>query len=284
MKKPSLQQRLKTTPGLLDRYRADPGLRSKLPDRMLTPDQRGVRKRQTTQRLIGQPLASLQGTTLQDLAREVTRGEYDPLYRDNDKQRGVANRETGALADRAQAYYDALNKANDARTAQQKAATGEQDTALQGIGTTAQAAIDKARGEGEQRIQQDAQLRGGGLQADAVQNLAARMAEASARSAEGTRIDRGAGQKHGFNAETFARSSATAGAMRGGETQGDIARRGQGILSQITDARTDLGTRERGDYTKTLLGLRDRQAEIELGKAQILGSQTAAQVDRKSVV
>lgn len=278
----SLEQRIKASPSLLNKYRKDPGLRSKLPDRYLTGQQRTARKTNQTNALIGAPLASLQGTTLQDIAKQITDGDYKPAYADLDTQTGKSKRETVALSDRAAAYYEALNKANAERTGQQGAATAKQDQALAGIGQQAQGQIQAAQEQGQAAITQDTELRGAGLQADNVKGLAERMAQAKAGAATSSQIDRTQGTARGFTAETMARGLETAGANRGGETQGDIARRGQSMLDDLLEQRTKLQTQERGDYTKNLMSLRDRQGEIELAKAQILGTQTAAQVKAES--
>lgn len=274
----SLEERIKGSPGLLKKYQSDPGLRSRLPSRYLTAQQRTQRKSNQTNALIGQPLASLSGTTLQDIARQVTDGDYKPAYQDIDRQTGVASRETGEIARRAAAYYEALNAANAQRTQAQGAATGTQDARLAGIGEQTQAAIKQAADQGQERIQQDTALRGAGLQADGAKNLAERMAQARAGAAASSQIDRTQGAARGFSAETQARSLETAGANRGGEIQGDVARRGQGMLSDLMNQRLKLQTGERGDYTKNLLSLRDRQGETELAKAQILGESESARV------
>src|SRR4051812_985332 len=78
-KKPSLEQRVKNDPALLKRVLANPGLRSKLPAKYLTPAQQQQRK---TNVRLAQPIVAGSTTTERSLAHEAQAAmdvKYGPL-------------------------------------------------------------------------------------------------------------------------------------------------------------------------------------------------------------
>lgn len=271
----SLAQRAKHDPALLARALKDPGLRSKLPVSLLTPELRQGRQNRLTQAAIGNPLAPLQGNTLQHLARTIVDADYQPAFSDLDRSRGQTVQDTGELGRRAQDYFAGL------AGVQQNAVTGTQqgatdlDTRLKQIADDQAAKLSGVQQQGQQAIQADQAVRGGGLQADAASKLAQTIAAAQSQAAAGSTATRTAAAEHGATAADLARGMASAGAQRGGETQGNIALGGQAQLAQILAKRQGLTDQRRGDYTKTLMDLRQNQADTQLAAQTLLGGQAS---------
>lgn len=255
----SLAQRVKRDPALLARALADPGLRSKLPDSFLTPTQRAQRHHNQFVNDIGDLNTPLAGRSLVNAAQQATDSEFNPLFADIGRQEGTVQRRTGAQQQYAKGYYDTLDKLLGSIVGQQGGANTAATSAAQGATSAATGAIDAADAQARQRAAADAAVRGAGLQGDSLEQLAAATAAQKAQATtEGQRAQQAA-SNFGQAQSAFLNGIRASGGQAGGELQGQIGARGDQALNDLAAERTKLRAQREGQFTDTLLKLRQNE-------------------------
>lgn len=143
-----LEQRFRQEPGLLAKYLADPGLRSQLPDKFLTPAQRQQRtiardpyhkpvQAAATQQF-GGAIDRLQQT--QRNAGDWFKQYQDELGKSRDRQKALQDATTQSVADRSSSFASMNNQAN-----QQQQAGMQADAATRGA--TVDPSVAKVAGD-----------------------------------------------------------------------------------------------------------------------------------------
>ncbi len=278
----SLAERVKSDPALLERALKDPGLRSKLPDKYLSPEQLKARRENEFRRDVGDINDPLSGDSLINTAQTLTDREFDPLEQAIGQQEGRAQRQTAAEAQRAGSYYSGLNSQLGATLGAQGSANAAalQGAAARGAGT--QAAIDAALQQGNARQAHDAQVRGGDVQGDAITDMAAQAAQQKAAAAKEAQTQQGEAQSFGDAQAAFLRGIQGSTAQQGGEVQGDITRRGGATLSDLAAERAKLRADRKGQFTDTLLKLRGTEADRAMTARSLANDQEKAILDFKA--
>ena len=158
-----LGQRVAKDPNLLQRALRDPGLRSKLPDKYLTPAQREARQTNEFNRQIGDVSTPLTGDAMVNASQRLVRMEYDPQYKNLDAEEKKVTASGKQQASWAAGYDRDAQAIMDAnKTAQQNANAATEANMRQlaqqaGVGATAQL------GAGQQAAAMDMGVRGAGL-------------------------------------------------------------------------------------------------------------------------
>lgn len=285
----SLDYRLKHVAGLLAKYQSNPGLRSKLPDSMLTPEQRAARKRNSFLAGISNPGSTLAGPDLVNAATQITNSDFDPLLANIGTQEGQVKSDAATQGARSKSYYDTLNSIFNATNAAQgsanTAAVG--DAATRGAAT--QGAIQSAANQAQARMSQDAAVRGAGLEGTAPQTLAAQTATQGAQAAtEAQRAQQAATDTGGAQA-AFLRGLQGSAAQAGGEAQTTITHDASGLLTKLAADRSTLQGQKAGALTDTLLKLRQQEADnaytragLGLDAAKLAASSVPSASDQKT--
>jgi hypothetical protein len=289
MAQQTLAQRVKRDPALLARALADPGLRAGLPDKYLSPAQRATRKRNAFLRGISNPGTTLAGSDLVNAAHQISDSEFTPLLADIGQQEKTIDARAAATGNFAKRYYGDLNNLFGATTgAQDRANTASVQGAVdRGAATTG--AISAADQAAQARIAQDAAVRGADVQGDSVANQVARTAAAQAQAAqESGRAQQAAGDFGGAQA-AFLRGLQGAAAQQGGELQGQIAARQSQDQATLGGERSKLRASQVGQFTDTLLKLRQQEADnaytragLGLDAAKLAASSVPSASDQKT--
>lgn len=194
-KKPPLAARVKHNPVLLKRALADPGLRSKLPMKYLTVQQRKARNKN---QWYGSPVLPNADVTNRDMARARQAQEYlqfhDPYQQVRDQRAQLAAQRT-----RDTGYFDAYQQQiADAQKRQAEFAKSANEAAA----STVQSGVDASRVATDKQasaLSADAAQRGGTFSEAALRQLAD--AAASARQLRGSvGVGKVAGDSVGQNA------------------------------------------------------------------------------------
>lgn len=291
-KKPTLEQRLQGSPALLKKYLGNPGTRAKVPDKMLPANllatRRANARRARENATTYNPVAQLSGNDLRSAVEDIVNGQTRPELDDLDRQRGVTEGQGRQLSDRAAAYYQNFqDRQNAALTALQ----GVDATALQGVkdaNANAAGTVDAAAKSADDRLAQDAAVRGQTASAGReglTASLAARRAGIAERGGADEKLTVGTNAA----AERGQIGFAGAAGLKGGEALGDIAGRTQNALGEIAAKRREVVGARGPLRTDTLLKLRQAgfdnlitQGGLNL-KAEDLEAQTATDAaDRAS--
>ena len=272
-----LGARAKKDPKLLQRALRDPGLRSKLPDSMLTPAQREARQTNAFTRQLGDVSTPLTGPSMVSAAQRLTDLEYKPQYQNLDAEEKKATASGKQQAAWAQGYDRDAQAIMDANKNAQAAANATTQASLRqlaqqaGVGATAQYA------GGQQAAAMDAGVRGQGLGGGtaAVDSASQSILAANAGNAQTQQAAAGA---QGEAQAALLRSLSTAGAMRGQETQGAIRNSMNAKLADIAGQRRTLKQSEGAAFTKGLLGLRQSEGD------RLITQQTLASKDQQAIL
>lgn len=194
------------------------------------------------------PSVQLSGNALAKAARQLAGIEITPQLRALQQQAKTTRQQGSRLADRAGGYYDTLAGRSQQAQSMAQAITDRLNTTLTGIGAETQGAIREAGAEEQSRLQADAVQRGIGLEGGAVVDAATEQAAAEARAATTGQALRTAGAQQGAGAEQLVNALAASGQLAGGEVQGQIAARQQGLLGQIGAQRAGVQA-QRGPLT-----------------------------------
>ena len=280
-KKLPLGQRAKKDPKLLQRALKDPGLRSKLPDSMLTPAQREARQTNAFTRQLGDVSTPLTGPSMVSAAQRLTDLEYKPQYQNLDAEEKKATASGKQQAAWAQGYDRDAQAIMDANKNAQAAANATTQASLRqlaqqaGVGATAQYA------GGQQAAAMDAGVRGQGLGGgtNAVDSAAQSILAANAGNAQ---TQQAAAGQQGEAQAALLRSLSTAGAMRGQETQGAIRNSTNAKLADIAGQRRTLKQSEGAAFTKGLLGLRQSEGDRYITMQTLASKEQQAILDAKT--
>ena len=277
--KPSLADRVAKDPALLRKALANPGLRSKLPDKYLSPQQRQQRQDRLFQEDLGDPSTPLSGGSIVRAANQLTDVALRPQYEglDRDERKVTASRD-------AQQKWAAENYGNLAglfrtgQEAQDAAGRAGVDKATQAQ-RDQMAVIDEVRRQSAERQQQVADTRGAGLDGGSNQQLANAAAEAQMRAASEGSARTADAQARGDVQSAFLRNLGAATAARGGETQGAIGASAAGDLADLRSQRRQLD-QSRGDkVVENLSKLRGDSVEQYLTQQGLANDQQKAKLD-----
>lgn len=280
--KPALADRAAKDPALLARTLADPGLRRQLRDNQLTPELLKSRRDTDFKRDIADPTKPMQGETLVRSAEQLVDREYAPLLDDIGRQ----ERRVGASRDAQQTWakgnYDALGGMFKAKADEQVAAGGKSVDAAKQARMDQLAVVDEVQRQAAARAQADAGVRGEGLDGGANAGLADQMAAAKVRAgAEGTSREQDASSRATTQAD-FIKNLGSATAMRGAETQGQIATVAGNDLSELQGDRRKLRTDRNGKLTETMLKMRGDEVERYLTERGLATDMEKANLDAKT--
>jgi hypothetical protein len=263
----TLAQRVKRDPALLARALADPGLRSALPDRYLPPAQRASRRRNSFLRGISNPAGTLAGPDLVNAAHQISDSEFAPLLADIGNQEKTIDTRAATTGDFAKRYYGDLNNLfGSSIGAQDRANSAAVQGAIdRGVATTG--AIGAADQAAQARIAQDAAIRGADVQGDSVANQATRTAAARQQATQESGRAQQAASDFGGAQAAFLRGLQGAAGQQGGELQGQIAARQSQDQATLGSERAKLRASQVGQFTDTLLKLRQQEADNLFTKA-----------------
>jgi hypothetical protein len=263
----TLSQRVKRDPALLARALADPGLRARLPDSYLSPAQRASRRRNTFLRGISNPAGTLAGPDLINAAHQISDSEFAPLLADIGNQEKTIDTRAATTGDFAKRYYGDLNNLfGSSIGAQDRANSAAVQGAIdRGVATTG--AIGAADQTAQARIAQDAAIRGADVQGDSVANQATRTAAARQQATQESGRAQQAASDFGGAQAAFLRGLQGAAGQQGGELQGQIAARQSQDQAALGSERAKLRASQVGQFTDTLLKLRQQEADNLFTKA-----------------
>jgi hypothetical protein len=265
--KHSLSYRLKKVPGLLAKYRSDPGLRSKLPNQYLTPGQLASRKHNQFLAGISNPAGTLAGPDLVNAAQQITNSEFDPLLKDISSQQDLSSRNQAAVAGAGKGYATGLNNLFGSIIGSQDAANTAAVQGAQQRAAATQGQIGAADQAAQAALAHDAAVRGADLQAGGAANQAARTAEQQAQAAQEAQRAQQAASDTGSAQAAFLRGLQGAAAQQAGEFQGQVANQGAQQQASLTAQRNKLNSQKVGQFTDTLLKLRQQEADNLFTKA-----------------
>jgi len=263
----TLAQRVKRDPALLARALADPGLRSALPDRYLSPAQRASRRRNSFLRSISNPAGTLAGPGLVNAAHQISDSEFAPLLADIGNQEKTIDTRAATTGDFAKRYYGDLNSIFGSTLGAQDRANTAAVTGAQQRGAATTGAISAADQATQARMARDAVVRGADVQGDSVANQAARTAAAQAQAAQESGRAQQAASDFGGAQAAFLRGLQGAAGQQGGEVQGQIAARQSQDQAALSSERAKLRASQVGQFTDTLLKLRQQEADNLFTKA-----------------
>jgi hypothetical protein len=259
--KGDLDDRVKRDPKLLARALRDPGLRAKLDDRYLTAAQRASRKRNDFLRQLGDVGTPLTGDAMVNAARQITDDDYRPLLDDNTQQSTAANISGGLQQGVAKKNYGSLDSLlGSVGNAQNNANNQSILTAAQ-RGTASQQGIAAMDAAAQQRMAADAAVRGPGLEGDQPAQLAARTAGEQMLAANEAQRATDAASQFGGAQAAFLKGLRGAAAQQGVEQSANINNQTGALVSKLAGDRAQLQGSKAGDYTKTLLNLRQQQQD-----------------------
>lgn len=277
--KPSLADRVAKDPALLQKALANPGLRSKLPDKYLSPQQRQQRQDRLFQEDLGDPSTPLSGSSITRAAQQLTdaalRPQYAGLDRDEkkvttsrDAQQRWAGENYGKIADLFKSGQTAQDAAGQAGV--DKAAQAQREQ---------MAVIAEVQRQSAARQGHDADVRGAGLDGGANDQLANAAAEAQMRAASEGSARTGDAQARGDVQSAFLRNLGAATAARGGETQGAIGAAAAQDLADIRSQRRTLDESKGDKFVENLSKLRGDSVEQYLTAQGLANDQQKAKLD-----
>jgi hypothetical protein len=277
-----LAQRVKTDPALLARVLANPGLRGQLPDKYLSPTQLQARKQNQYVRDIGDIGTPLSGTSLVNAATQAVKSEFDPLLANIGRNEQVVNKSAGIQGDWAKRYYGDLSGLLGGIVGAQDTANAAAMKDVANRGQATQGAISAADQAAQQRLAQDAAVRGSDVQGSAPADLAARTAQQQGLAAMEAARNAASTSSFGGAQAAFLRGLQGATAQQGGEYQQTIANNQMGRLNELGQQRADLNTKQQGAFTDTLLKLRQNETQNAITSAGLLSDQQRAQLGAAS--
>ena len=287
--KHDLAWRLKHVVGLLAKYQADPGLRSKLPDQYLTPGQLAGRKHNQYLADISNPAGTLAGPSLVNAAHQITNSEFDPLLKDIDKQGTQSRANADALRAAASGYYGNVNSLLGSILGSQDTANAAAVKGATDRGAATAAAISGAADAAKARMAEDAAIRGGGLQGDSASILATQTAAQQAAAAQDAQRAQTAAAGAGDASAAFLRGLQGSAAQQGGQLQGAITAQQTGQMNALGAQRAKLNAQRLGQFTNTLLRLRQQEADnlftragLNLDQAKLNAASQPSMSDQKT--
>jgi hypothetical protein len=263
-KKPALAplaSRVKTDPSLLARALANPGLRAKLPDNLLTPAQRQARQRNQYLSDVGDIGTPLAGQSLVNTAQQIANSDYAPLLSNVGQQEQIVNTSAGTQGNWAKRYYGDLDSLLNAIGGQQATANATAMQAAKDRGTATQGAITGADTAAQGRLTADAAVRGADVQGSAVADLAARTAAARDLATTEAQGAQTVTQSGGDAQSAFLRGLRGATAQQGGEYQQQITGQKAQLLAGLAQQRQQLQAQQGGKFADTLVKLRQGEQQ-----------------------
>jgi hypothetical protein len=202
------------------------------------------------------PAQQLSGHRLSSAVDRLVALEFAPKEQALTQQESTTRTQGTALMGRAGDYYRQIAQQEAGNVARQQALSARLKDELAGIASSTQTAIGGQTAAQDKAQAQDVAVRGEGLAGGGDARVTAELAAQRAAAAQGAQAFQSTGVLQGGNYEGLAGSTSAATAQRGGETQAQLANRMANTLSQIGQARADLGTEKGNERVKQLLALR----------------------------
>lgn len=267
--KPTLSERVRKDPALLQKYLADPALRSKLPDKYLNQQQLSARRDREFRTNLGDVTQGLTGDTMIRTAEELVDREYAPQERALKRTRDQIAAQQARDRDWVRAYTGQLEGLAAGTVSQQQAsnqramdAARQRDAEImQGIGQVEQGQA--------QRAEDRASTLGPGLDGGAAQMLAEQAAQQRMRAQAQAGTQQQALSTNAQAQEAFLRGITAAAGQRRADDQAAIAARAWKRQSEVDADEEDLRKGRSGQLTKTLLGLREGEVERYLTEQRL---------------
>lgn len=207
------------------------------------------------------PSVQLSGHALAAAAAKLAGLEINPALKALDQQAKTTRQQGGALEDRAAGYYTDLNNRDTTNQAAAQAISDRLNTQLAGIGTDTSTQLANAGADEQSRLQADAQQRGTGLDGGAVAQAATEQAALQDRAATATAAMKTSGALQGGSQEALVNAIASAGQLKGGETQTQLVAGEQNALGQIAAQRAAEAAKRGPTQTKYVTDLRQSAFE-----------------------
>jgi hypothetical protein len=287
-------------PKTLAQKRANPGLRSTLPDSQLTSSQLAARKYTRAKKAddtnpLYDPSKQLAGHDLAVAAQRIVDAQLKPKLAASDYAASQAKRQGEALAARVGGYYAQRAPEDTAAADRAKALAAMTNQSVAAVQGAARQDLQQASATEGARQAADASLRGGGLGGDTStvpQTIARAQSQQDMLQPAQAALVASQGQGWAGLSNAMAQSRQ----MRGGEVQGELATGQQTALAKLAAERAATeGTR--GDLTTeqvnklrqgsfenlvTMKGLNIKQSDLSLQEKKIKAD-TAAKAAARSV-
>jgi hypothetical protein len=216
------------------------------------------------------PGQQLAGYRLHDAASQLADAEIRPQLGALDRQSKTISTQGGALLGRAGDYYRQLAGQVAGDVARSRALQDRSRSEIAGINNQTQTQLQGLQTQENQRVSQDAALRGPGISQSAAGDLASQRARALLQA----QTQQSGSEATGANYGGLLSSTAAATGMRGGEVQGQLSNRILGSLSDIAGKRSDLAAQRGPLGVKYLTDLRQKGFE-NMATTQGLGLKAA---------
>ena len=280
----SLSSRARRDPALLKRALANPGLRSRLADNLLTPDLLKLRRENQFRQNVGDVSKPLTGDSLIRTADTLVDREAKKRTADIDRSARKVTAAGRQQSSFSRQNYNRGNSVIQSIVAGQQGANAATVGRQQQLGAQAQASAGEAQIAASKRAREDAEIRG---QQQQEQNLAGTneaVAGTQARIAENTQSAANEANATGSGVDAFLRSLGVAGAMRGQSAQEDIERGARGSLADLEAERKQVREDRDGAFTDTLMKLRGGEVERYLTERGLATEQEKARLDAESEI
>jgi hypothetical protein len=278
----SLSTRARRDPALLKRALADPGLRSRLADNLLSPEMLKLRRENQFRQNIGDVSKPLTGDSLIRTAETLVDREGKKRTADIDRSAKKVTAGRDQQASFSKANYDRSNGLMQSIIGGQQKANADTVARQQQLGEQAQAGAGEAQIAMAKRAREDAEIRGQQAQEQALQPANASVDATKARIAENTQSAASEANANGTGVDAFLRSLGVAGAMRGQSAQEDIGRRGAGQLADLEAERKQIREDKDGAFTDTLMKLRGGEVERYLTERGLATDAEKARLDAEA--
>lgn len=259
----------KLSPAQIKKMLANPGTRSKLPDKYLPPHLLAKRRANQLNKTLYDPSALLKGPSLSRAATALTDLEFQPALNalaDNEARTGAEGAE---FSRRAAAYNQQADSQMAGASAAQSAAAQQLAQQLAGVGQQAATANAQAQQDFSQRAAQDAQLRGANNSVDSTR-VSGELSRLGQASQAGLASQQALALQMGQAGVNRAANLQQVNALRGQETQGTIGARTNQALQKIRQDRSDLGVKRGASHIKNISDLREKEFTKQ-ATAQTLG-------------
>lgn len=216
--------------------------------------------------MLSDPLGITTGDQAITAARALVQSQTAPVIAEYDRQQGLAESKYMNQSARQSTGTDQLRAAIAAQIAgQQQAQTRARDQ-IAGAGAQLQQTVTQGEQQAGQAAEQDAAVRGGGLDGGSAAQRAQEAANARARGQAGTQIALDTQAQQGQQGNALLNQIMAATAQQGGERQGALT---AGLNSQVRDLNQgrakDLSLAQ-GDFVKTLMDIQQRNTQTALAK------------------
>lgn len=269
-------------PAVYKRYlkTGDPGLRSKVPSRFLSPSQRIARgvaqRRKAEDASLYNPLAMLTPEQIRTSVSSLTNAELNPQLGALNRESAVDTAQGKALSERAGGYFNQLQAAMPGMQQAQRDASGTLASRIADAGTAANTSITNAYDHTAANQAQSDAIRGTGLDADTSQRLAKEYKDQIAMSAQQTVINQGQAAASNAGWEGIVNTAATVLPAQAADAQTQLATQLANQQFEIAGKRADVESTRGGIANKYLLGLRDSEFE-KAATSQTLNLKSDAQ-------